>query len=589
MSKRLSTAARPMSKSGRMGTTLQRPPTGARLGTARPGTKSGVPAGTGALSSSVHVADRPMTQQGLTGVKTGALGPQRQVQDASFYSGVLRAKVKELKEEITKLEKEGGALNAENATYLTFERRAETMAQQLKERQGELADYNLLIDKINTNTDVDEIAGDCGELQAQNNRDSKGVELLFGEKREKEQQGAGLEQGIRKQREATNSLLQELDYETQNRYMQTKEANFNLQQKAEQLQSQLDTLNEKEATFQAELESNPLKQRAFEINRRISELVGKRTTLKDEIESESQLSPEEEKAKHLKQVKEDNQEISGFESRIRELRGKIEHCQEEISRCEDSIVDQDSDQAKKYKELKKREDQIEDYLSKHGSLLSEEKEAKQIHEENIVKLLEAISTGLSRAKMLPSVTDFKDLKDDLEFKATEADRAKDTLDTLETDKTKLKSDFNKLEQLEAKINSEMVELQDKIAQMNEELEVYSDTDKLKQDLDKKRVLLAQEREKILGTRDASSACLKQLQKEHDTLKGSLSENETFTQLQNLEKKWQHIEQNNQFMKDFIAAKAQESDYLPIKSKVKGQISEINTILQQNLTAAATIH
>ena len=43
--------------------------------------------------------------------------------------------MKDLKEEITKLEKEGGALNAENATYLTFERRAETMAQQLKERQ----------------------------------------------------------------------------------------------------------------------------------------------------------------------------------------------------------------------------------------------------------------------------------------------------------------------------------------------------------------------------------------------------------------------------------------------------------------------
>ena len=36
---------------------------GARLGTARPGTKSGVAPGTGALSSSVQVADRPMTQQ----------------------------------------------------------------------------------------------------------------------------------------------------------------------------------------------------------------------------------------------------------------------------------------------------------------------------------------------------------------------------------------------------------------------------------------------------------------------------------------------------------------------------------------------
>ena len=73
--------------------------------------------------------------QGLTGVKTGALGPQRQVLDASYYSGVLRSKIKELRDEINTMEKESGALNAENATYLTFERRAETLAQQLKERQ----------------------------------------------------------------------------------------------------------------------------------------------------------------------------------------------------------------------------------------------------------------------------------------------------------------------------------------------------------------------------------------------------------------------------------------------------------------------
>ena len=105
------------------------------MGTARPGSKYGAPPGTGALSSSVQVANRPMTQQGLSGVKTGGLGPQRQVQDASYYSGVLRTKIKELQDEILKMEKESGALNAENATYLTFERRAENLAQQLKDKQ----------------------------------------------------------------------------------------------------------------------------------------------------------------------------------------------------------------------------------------------------------------------------------------------------------------------------------------------------------------------------------------------------------------------------------------------------------------------
>ena len=145
--------------------------------------------------------------------------------------------------------------------------------------------------------------------------------------------------------------------------------------------------------------------------------------LLSEIAAEAQLSPEEEKAKHLKQVKEDNLEIAGFENQIRDLKGKIEHCQEEITRCEDSLVDQDShevngcgfsglspnnhtlvftfpnpytlsyNQAKKYKELKKREEQMDDFLEKFEVLRAEEGESKKIHEENIVKLLEAISTG----------------------------------------------------------------------------------------------------------------------------------------------------------------------------------------------------
>ena len=49
--------------------------------------------------------------------------------------------------------------------------------------------------------------------------------------------------------------------------------------------------------------------------------------------------------------------------------------------------------------------------------------------------------------------------------------------------------------------------------MNEELEVYSDTDKLKKSLEEKRKLLIAEREKILGTRDASKANLEKLQAE----------------------------------------------------------------------------
>ena len=58
-----------------------------------------------ALSTEVNVSDRPVTQGGLRGIKTGQ-GPSRQVQDASFYIGLLRQKVTEITAEIGVLKTE---------------------------------------------------------------------------------------------------------------------------------------------------------------------------------------------------------------------------------------------------------------------------------------------------------------------------------------------------------------------------------------------------------------------------------------------------------------------------------------------------
>lgn len=81
--------------------------------TARPGSRGG-PLGTGGvLSSQIKVADRPVTQQGLSGMKTGMKGPQRQILDKSYYLGLLRSKISELTTEINKLQKEIEMYNQE--------------------------------------------------------------------------------------------------------------------------------------------------------------------------------------------------------------------------------------------------------------------------------------------------------------------------------------------------------------------------------------------------------------------------------------------------------------------------------------------
>ena len=122
------------------------------------------------LQTPVQVADRPITQQGLSGIRTGATGtssgrgPQRQFQDKSYFMGVLRSKMSELTSEISQMRGQINAATEEQSTFLAYDKRVKETASELTELQSKLADYNLLVDKINTDTEVILIQQEAQEL-----------------------------------------------------------------------------------------------------------------------------------------------------------------------------------------------------------------------------------------------------------------------------------------------------------------------------------------------------------------------------------------------------------------------------------------
>jgi hypothetical protein len=73
-------------------------------GMAPPGTgmQAGMMGGS-VLQQGLKVDDRPVTQQGMGGMKTAGQGPGRQIFDRSYFIGLLRAKQSELNQEIEKI------------------------------------------------------------------------------------------------------------------------------------------------------------------------------------------------------------------------------------------------------------------------------------------------------------------------------------------------------------------------------------------------------------------------------------------------------------------------------------------------------
>uniref|UniRef100_A0A8K9WRA0 Intraflagellar transport 74 n=2 Tax=Oncorhynchus mykiss TaxID=8022 RepID=A0A8K9WRA0_ONCMY len=505
-------SGRPMSRgslvpgTGRPPTAIRPPPTAVRVGTGivpgtgRPGTRGGALGTPGVLSAQIKVADRPVTQQGLSGMKTGMKGPQRQILDKSYYLGLLRSKINELTTETSKLQKEIDTFNQENS----------------------------LVDKLNTNTEMEEVINDFNMLKAQNDREAQSMDVIFTERREKEEMIRAVEEEMEREKQAADDIIKKMSPEKQDQYAAMKANNDELLQELDGRQEELDTLITRKETFEAELYHSQVKREAVLLHEKLQELELKRDAMV--AEDKSMGSPQEERDRLFKQVR----------------RGTGERNQ-------------------KYKELKKR-DETMDSDSFKGDVSC------------------VLMQNMNRMRQISSVTasELKSMQEDLSFKETEMHKSQNTAKGLSSENHRLTLDLQKVEQLESKINTELTSLKDRIETMTQELETYSNLDNLKAAGEDKKKRLQEDRVSLAQRRDGFHKVMQKMNEVYEALKTQLQDNETHAQLTNLERKWQHHEQNNFVMKEFIASKGMESDYRPVVKTVSRQLAEYNKILIDTL-------
>jgi hypothetical protein len=145
---RLGTSMNPPGTGMRPGSGRARPPGTSRLRTGQVGQGPGTQAAQGvALQASIKVTDRPMTGQGVMGMKTaGAAG--RLVEDTSYYVGLLRKKINDVSRETNRLRVEAEQQSKENSQTTQLEQKYEKLLKQKELLEGQLADYNLAMDKV---------------------------------------------------------------------------------------------------------------------------------------------------------------------------------------------------------------------------------------------------------------------------------------------------------------------------------------------------------------------------------------------------------------------------------------------------------
>ena len=115
----------------------------------------------------MNITARPVTAGGL-GTRTTATGSGRKVQDTHYFAGLLRGKMTEITQEISRMRGDTERLAKDSSLTVQLERRYEGAVKEVRALEGELADFNLAMDKARTNVEASEIQAFLATVKRRN-------------------------------------------------------------------------------------------------------------------------------------------------------------------------------------------------------------------------------------------------------------------------------------------------------------------------------------------------------------------------------------------------------------------------------------
>jgi intraflagellar transport protein 74 len=176
-------------------------------------------------NTKVTAVDRPVTNHGISGIKVANQGPGRQIYDRSYFYNMLKTKNNDIVGEITKMKQEVEDINKDNTSYLTLERKYEALIKDVRKFEGELADYNLALDKYRSDTKPEDIEALYMHIKNQNEKQRTHLDNLFGQKRDMESEIGQYESEIQQIQFANEARLNDLDPAQRDEYEKLKEEN----------------------------------------------------------------------------------------------------------------------------------------------------------------------------------------------------------------------------------------------------------------------------------------------------------------------------------------------------------------------------
>lgn len=232
-------------------------------------------------------------------------------------------------------------INKDNTTYLTLERKYEALIKDVRKYEGELADYNLALDKYRSDTKPEDIEALYMHIKNQNDKQRAHLDNLFGEKRDMETEIQNYEGQIQEINFQNESRLNDLDPEQRNEYEKLKEENAMLNQEIINSRNELEDVNSRLAQAESRLRQDTLKQRAQHLKEERTNLLKKKEDL--ELQTNEMNLPLPEARERLQnRIKHDNAEIKQMDKEVLDMKKMVDNYQQNIKEIDQDLKEKNT-------------------------------------------------------------------------------------------------------------------------------------------------------------------------------------------------------------------------------------------------------
>lgn len=489
-------------------------------------------------NTNVSVVNRPVTQHGVSGVTATSHGPKRKIYDKSYYLNLLKSKNTEIHSEITKFKKEIDHINKDNQTYLTMERKYDILINDVRQLEGELADYNLAQDKFRAGTKTDDIMSLYHHIRLQNEKKKNQLDELFLERKEMENEISELESQISEINQANDEKLNELEPEQRNQYDKLRMENNQLMRDINSIRNELDEVNSRLRMLDDKLREDTLRQRASHLRDERIHLLKKKEELELQT-NESNLPFAEAREKLRNRIKQDHSEILHCEKKITELKKIIDTYSKNINELESDLVEQktDQDESHKYEALHKRDREMTQFMETFEETRQNETMQIEHLENNVVTILEHMSQSIVKSTALPSKDHVSNMKGDLAYTKGLVEDSENTYARVKVELEQRQADLEKINTLEGKIERENKNMDEKLRNMQDEMEnKFPKIDQIKAEYDNEKKRLSDLKQQLARVKPGLVKHMTNHSISHDTKKNQVLQNDVYKQLNALEKK-----------------------------------------------------